>query len=46
MYVSHIAYESITTRIIVSIITIKTSIIVHMYISISFYFDSLCYQQS
>ena len=31
MYLSHIAYESITTRIIVSIITIKTSIIVHIH---------------
>ena len=31
MYVSHNAYESITTRIIVSIITINTSIIVNIH---------------
>ena len=31
MYVSHNAYESITARIIVSIITINTSIIVHIH---------------
>ena len=31
MYVSHNAYESITTRVFVKIITINTSIIVHIH---------------